>query len=61
MRKEPFSGGMPRSASATLEREAQAHIGRELREIYREIAHEAVPHRFLELLEQLELREADQP
>jgi hypothetical protein len=60
MRDEPGSGGLPQPAGATLEREAQAHIGRKLREIYSEIAHEAVPDRFLELLEQLELREAGQ-
>jgi hypothetical protein len=61
MRGDPISEEMARRADVALDRDMQAHIGRKLQGIYEEIAHEAVPDRFLQLLAQLERREAHQP
>jgi Anti-sigma factor NepR len=36
----------------------QAHIGRQLRAVYDEVVEEAVPERFLRLLEELERKQA---
>jgi hypothetical protein len=38
--------------------ELQAHIGRQLRAVYDEIAHQPVPDRFMKLLEELERKQA---
>ena len=43
---------------AILGGDLQAHIGRQLRAVYDEVASEAVPDRFLKLLEELERKEA---
>ena len=42
-----------------LEPDLQAHIGRQLRAVYEEVVSEAVPDRFLKLLEELERKEAN--
>jgi hypothetical protein len=42
-----------------LEADLQAHIGRQLRAVYDEVVSEAVPDRFLKLLEELERKRAD--
>lgn len=39
----------------------QAHIGRELRALFDEIADEPVPDRFLALLQSLEAKKQDKP
>ncbi len=39
---------------AIMEPDLQAHIGRQLRAVYDEVVNEAVPERFLKLLEELE-------
>ena len=44
--------------SAVLEPDLQRHIGRHLRALYDEVVNEAVPDRFLQLLEELERKEA---
>jgi hypothetical protein len=41
-----------------LEADLQAHIGRQLRAVYEEVVNEAVPDRFLKLLEELERKKA---
>jgi hypothetical protein len=41
-----------------LEPDLQAHIGRQLRAVYEEVVNEAVPDRFLKLLEELERKKA---
>ncbi|TBW40388.1 hypothetical protein EYW49_04175 [Siculibacillus lacustris] len=41
----------------TLEPKLQAHIGRQLRQLYDQMVSEPVPDRFKSLLEQLESRE----
>jgi anti-sigma factor NepR-like protein len=41
--------------------ELQAHIGRQLRAVYDEIAHQPVPERFLALLEELERKQPAKP
>lgn len=43
---------------AIMEADLQAHIGRQLRAVYDEVVNEAVPDRFLRLLEDLERKEA---
>jgi hypothetical protein len=48
----------PPVTEAGLERDVQAHLGRQLRALYDEVASQPVPDRFLKLLEQLEQREA---
>ena len=42
---------------AILSGDLQAHIGRQLRAVYDEVASEEVPDRFLKLLEELERKE----
>jgi len=42
-----------------LAAELQAHIGRQLRAVYDEVINEAVPDRFLRLLEELERKKAE--
>jgi hypothetical protein len=42
------------ATDAILEADLQAHIGRQLRAVYDEVVNEAVPERFLRLLEELE-------
>jgi hypothetical protein len=54
---ESGSGGP--GSGATLEGDLQAHIGRQLRAVYEEVVNEAVPDRFLKLLEELERKKAD--
>ena len=44
---------------AILEADLQAHIGRQLRAVYDEVVNEAVPDRFLQLLEELERRKSE--
>ena len=43
----------------TLEVDLQAQIGRQLRAVYEEVVNEAVPDRFLKLLEELERKETE--
>jgi hypothetical protein len=43
---------------AMLGADLQAHIGRQLRAVYDEVVGEAVPERFLKLLEELERKQA---
>jgi len=43
---------------AILGADLQAHIGRQLRAVYDEVVGEAVPDRFLKLLEELERKQA---
>ena len=42
-----------------MEADLQAHIGRQLRQVYEEVVSEAVPDRFLKLLEELERGRGD--
>ena len=42
---------------AVLGADLQAHIGRQLRAVYDEVVSEAVPDRFLKLLEELERKQ----
>ncbi len=44
--------------AAVLGADLQAHIGRQLRAVYDEVVNEAVPERFLRLLEELERKQA---
>ena len=44
----------PNAPEMMLDTELQAHIGRQLRSVYDEVLNEAVPDRFLKLLEDLE-------
>jgi hypothetical protein len=46
---------------AMLEAELQAQIGRQLRAVYDEVVNEAVPDRFLRLLEELERKQTERP
>jgi hypothetical protein len=48
----------PATKEAGLESEIQAHLGRQLRAIYDEVAGQPVPDRFLKLLQQLERKSA---
>jgi hypothetical protein len=48
----------PSAVEAGLESDVQAHLGRQLRALYDEVAGEPVPDRFRKLLEQLEQMEA---
>jgi hypothetical protein len=54
--------GIPAPPPATkeggLESDIQAHLGRQLRAIYDEVAAQPVPDRFLKLLQQLEQKTA---
>jgi hypothetical protein len=45
-------------AGAMFGPDLQAHIGRQLRAVYDEVVSEAVPERFLRLLEELERKQA---
>jgi hypothetical protein len=54
---DPASLTVDRPDAPALDRTAQALIGRHLKTMYREIAEEPVPSRFLELLDELERRE----
>jgi hypothetical protein len=45
-------------ATVALGPELQAHIGRQLRAVYDEIAQQPVPDRFLQLLDELERKQA---
>ena len=60
MRGDQVSAQTLREA-VLMDWEMQAHIGRKLQEIYHDIAREAVPDCFLELLAKLERREAVEP
>ncbi len=46
------------AATVALGPELQAHIGRQLRAVYDEIVQEPVPDRFLQLLDELERKQA---
>ena len=56
----PDSASIPPGTphGAILGGDLQAHIGRQLRAVYDEVANEAVPDRFLKLIEELEQKEA---
>jgi len=60
---QPNTEAISRTATpvqgAILEAELQAHIGRQLRAVYDEVVNEAVPDRFLRLLEELERKKAE--
>jgi hypothetical protein len=47
------------SKGAIFEADLQAHIGRQLRAVYDEVVNEAVPDRFLRLLEELERKKTE--
>jgi hypothetical protein len=49
----------PIPRGAILEADLQAHIGRQLRAVYDEVVNEAVPDRFLQLLEELERKKSE--
>jgi hypothetical protein len=51
---EPDRAGAPPGMGPEL----QAHIGRQLRAVYDEVAQQPVPERFLKLLEELERKQA---
>ena len=44
-----------------LEPELQAHIGRQLRAMYNEVVNEPVPDRLLQLLQDLDRKQAGRP
>ncbi|HTZ70491.1 MAG TPA: NepR family anti-sigma factor [Acetobacteraceae bacterium] len=46
----------PRAVDAGLEGDIQAHLGRQLRALYDEVASQPVPDRFVKLIEELERR-----
>jgi len=46
------------AATVALGPELQAHIGRQLRAVYDEVAQQPVPDRFLQLLDELERKQA---
>jgi hypothetical protein len=48
----------PATKEAGLESDIQAHLGRQLRAMYDEVAAQPVPDRFLKLLQQLEKKTA---
>ncbi len=48
----------PAGMDAALEPDVQAHLGRQLRALYDEVASQPVPDRFRILLEQLEAKES---
>jgi len=54
--KMPDEQKLSRSETPKLDTNVQAHLGSELRELYRAMLREPVPERFLELLDQLEGR-----
>jgi len=49
-----------KDASAALDRELQAYLGRQLRRLFNQTAAEPIPDRFADLLERLD-REAPRP
>jgi hypothetical protein len=51
--------GLPLPRGAILEADLQAHIGRQLRAVYDAVVNEAVPDRFLQLLEELERKKSE--
>jgi hypothetical protein len=51
--------GSAATSGAMMEADLQAHIGRQLRQVYEEVVSEAVPDRFLKLLEELERGRGD--
>jgi len=51
--------GSAPSNGAILEADLQTHIGRQLRAVYDEVVNEAVPDRFLQLLEELERKKTE--
>lgn len=55
--EEPIAVLLP-SAGVALGPELQAHIGRQLRAVYDEVAQQPVPDRFLKLLDELERKQA---
>lgn len=55
--EEPNAVLLP-SPGAALGPELQAHIGRQLRAVYDEVAQQPVPDRFLKLLDELERKQA---
>ena len=57
---ETIRNDMAPPRGAILEADLQAHIGRQLRAVYDEVVNEAVPDRFLQLLEELERKKAEE-
>jgi hypothetical protein len=53
----PSESDLPKGA--IFEADLQAHIGRQLRAVYDEVVNEAVPDRFLQLLEELERKKTE--
>lgn len=47
----------PPDGGPKLDQFSQGHIGRMLKAVYDEVAHEAVPDKFVELLKRLESKE----
>jgi hypothetical protein len=54
----PIAGQADSIVGAAFGPDLQAHIGRQLRAVYDEVVGEAVPERFLRLLEELERKQA---
>jgi hypothetical protein len=50
----------PPPQEAILQADLQAQIGRQLRAVYDEVVEEGVPDRFLQLLEELDRKKAEQ-
>ena len=55
---ETIPTSSPPANGAMLEADLQAHIGRHLRAVYDEVVKEEVPDRFLQLLRELERKQA---
>ena len=53
--------GQPTPDASGLEPELQDHIGIQLRAVYNEVLNEPVPDRFLQLLADLERKQAERP
>ncbi|MCW3477146.1 NepR family anti-sigma factor [Limobrevibacterium gyesilva] len=62
--QQPVAAGqeIPRASpqGAVLDSSLQAHIGRQLRALYAEIADQPVPDRFVKLLDELERKKSGQ-
>jgi hypothetical protein len=62
MEIQGLSGALPSrplgTMEAGLERDIQAHLGRQLRALYDEVANQPVPDRFRMLLDELQRKEA---
>lgn len=56
---EAFTSASALPKGVILEADLQAHIGRQLRAVYDEVVNEAVPDRFLRLLEDLERKKSE--